>query len=108
MRKKAEAEAACKSSPEVDTQRETPGRCSQTWAMLIKRIYEIDPMVCPKCGGQMKVVAFIDPPQREVIEKILRHCRLWQASAPRAPPDVDGLAHELDSYGSDQSDQTTL
>ena len=37
MRKKAEAEAACKSSPEVDTQRETPGRCSQTWAMLIKR-----------------------------------------------------------------------
>jgi len=37
-------------------------------------------MVCPQCGGQMKVVAFIDPPQREVIEKILRHCALWQSS----------------------------
>ena len=44
----------------------------------------------------MKVVAFIEPPQRDVIEKILRHCGLRPSSAPRAPPDVDGLAHELD------------
>ncbi len=28
-----------------------PSRCSQTWAMLIKRVYEIDPLTCPKCGG---------------------------------------------------------
>ena len=41
----------------------TPSRASQTWAMLIKRVYEIDPLACPKCGGQMKVVAFIEPPQ---------------------------------------------
>ena len=64
--------------------------------MLIKRVYELDPMVCPQCGGQMKVVAFIEPPQRDVIEKILRHCGVRPSSAPRAPPDVDGLAHELD------------
>jgi len=44
----------------------------------------------------MKVVAFIDPPQGEVIEKILRHCGLWHASTPRPPPDVDGLLHDLD------------
>ena len=51
----------------------------------------------------MAIVAFIDPraPERsdgrgEVIEKILKHCGLWQASAPRAPPDADGLVHELD------------
>lgn len=52
-------------------------RCSQTWAMLIKRIYEVDPLACPKCGGRMKVIAFIEPPQGVVIEKILRHCGLW-------------------------------
>ena len=56
-------------------------RASQTWAMLIKRVYEIDPLCCPECGGQMKVVAFIEPPQGDVIEKILRHCGLWHASA---------------------------
>ena len=53
-------------------------------------------MVCSQCGGDMKVVSFLDPPQREVIEKILRHCGLWLSSAARAPPDVDGVAHELD------------
>jgi hypothetical protein len=37
-------------------------RASQTWAMLIRRVYEIDPLECPKCGGQMKVVAFIERP----------------------------------------------
>ena len=49
----------------------------------------------------MKVISFIDPPQNGVIEKILRHCGLWQASAPRAPPDVDGLVLELDAAYSD-------
>jgi len=70
--------------------------------MLIKRVYEIDPLACPECGGQMKVVAFIEPPQADVIEKILRHCGLWQPSSPRAPPaghgwvpDPDGDADSL-------------
>lgn len=35
--------------------------------MLIKRVYEIDPLACPHCGGRMKVVAFIEPPQAPVI-----------------------------------------
>jgi hypothetical protein len=46
--------------------------------MLIKRVYEIDPLACPECGGRMKVIAFIEPPQGDVIEKILRHCGLWR------------------------------
>jgi hypothetical protein len=50
--------------------------------MLIKRVYEIDPLACPKCGGQMAVVAFIEPPQGSVIEKILRHCGLWDERPP--------------------------
>jgi hypothetical protein len=52
--------------------------------MLIKRVYEVDPLRCEHCGGQMKVLSFIEPPQREVIEKILRHCGLWD---PRPPPE---------------------
>ena len=30
----------------------------------------------------MKVVAFIEPPQGDVIEKILRHCGLWCPASP--------------------------
>ena len=78
---------------------EAPARscASQTWAMLIQRVYEIDPLACPECGGPMKVVAFIEPPQADVIEKILRHCGLWCASSPRAPPPGDGWVHDPDT-----------
>ena len=44
----------------------------------------------------MKVVAFIEPPQADVIERILRHCGLWNPSSPRAPPAKDGWVHDPD------------
>ena len=31
----------------------------QAWAQLIAKIYEVDPLVCPKCGYDMKVVAVL-------------------------------------------------
>ncbi len=84
-------------------------RASQTWAMLIKRVYEIDPLACPECGGQMKVVAFIEPPQGDVIENILRHCGLWCPSSPRAPPTEDSWVHDPDgdSAASDEPRELT-
>ena len=79
------------------------------WAMLIKRVYEIDPLACPECGGVMKVVAFIEPPQGDVIEKILKHCGLWCPAAPRAPPAGDLHVHDPggDSAASDESRELT-
>jgi hypothetical protein len=29
------------------------------WAVLIARIYEVLPRLCPLCGGQMRLIAFI-------------------------------------------------
>jgi hypothetical protein len=29
------------------------------WAVLIARIYEVFPLLWPKCGGQMRLIAFI-------------------------------------------------
>jgi len=45
----------------------------------------------------MKIVAFIEPPQGDVIEKILRQCGLWCPSSPRAPPAKDLRVHDPDS-----------
>jgi hypothetical protein len=33
------------------------------WAQLIRRIYEVDPLVCPRCGGEMLIIAFITEPR---------------------------------------------
>jgi hypothetical protein len=99
MRKKAEAEQAergGKKSDGDDACGAAPTRCTKTWAMLIKRVYEADPLTCPRCGSEMKVIAFIEPHQDEVIEKILRHCGLWRESAPRPPPEVAGVVHDLE------------
>jgi len=95
MRKKAEA--SDESSSEAVSSVAAATGSSQTSAMLIKRVYEVDPLCCPECGGEMKIVWFIESPQAEVIEKILCHCGLWQSSTPRAPPEVDDLVLELDA-----------
>ncbi len=44
---------------------------ASTWARLIAKIYEIDPLVCPQCGEEMKVVAVIM--DSVGVDKILRH-----------------------------------
>jgi hypothetical protein len=41
------------------------------WARLISKIHEVDPLICTKCGGDMKVVAVIMDPVE--VKKILRH-----------------------------------
>jgi len=99
MRKKAEAAA----TDEPSSEQPATSRSSQSWAMLIKRVYEVDPLCCPECGGQMKVVSFIEPPQPDVIEAILKHCGLWQSRSARAPPGVQELVLELDAAFADRS-----
>ena len=55
------------------------------WAALIKQVWRVDPLVCPRCHDRLKIVSFITPSQRHLIERILRHRGLWEES-PRAPP----------------------
>ena len=41
------------------------------WAVLIARIYEVFPLLCPMCGGQMRLIAFIT--EGAQIKNILEH-----------------------------------
>jgi hypothetical protein len=56
----------------------------RSWAQLIKRIYEVDPLLCPSCGSEMRVIAFIT--EHEVVDAILRHLAKTGARSPRGPP----------------------
>nr|NIW37707.1 hypothetical protein [Gemmatimonadota bacterium] len=49
-------------------------RARLTWAALIRRVYEIDPLLCPFCGAQMKIIAFIL--DRASIRRILEHLQM--------------------------------
>jgi hypothetical protein len=55
----------------------------KNWARLIQKIYEVDPLTCPKCSGAMRVISVIE--DEEVIKKILKHLGLWDIKA-RPPP----------------------
>jgi hypothetical protein len=55
----------------------------RNWARLIQKIYETDPLCCPKCSGKLKILGFIE--DEEVIKKILKHLGLWEVK-PRPPP----------------------
>jgi len=56
------------------------------WAEMIRKVYEVDPMVCPHCGGTMKVIAFItDFP---VVDKIINHLKLTFVAKKPPPPHI--------------------
>jgi hypothetical protein len=53
---------------------------SLSWAECIKRVYEIDPLECPKCKGRMRIIAFIR--DNKEIEKIMDSMGIPKAQAP--------------------------
>jgi len=94
------------------------------WAQLVKLVFEVDPLQCDRCGGQMKPVAFITPSQPAVIERILTHLGLqsdeattrktgpplwlqiaqaqsYLAEHPECSPDWDGSRDELEHEAND-------
>jgi hypothetical protein len=88
-RRRMQAEPAEIATREVDVRE--AARVRSTWARLIHKVYEVDPLECPRCKGPMRVIALID--DAAVIQKILGHLGLWAPQqAPRkglAPPAPD-------------------
>ena len=40
---------------------------------MIRKVYEVDPLVRPQCGGQMRIIAFLT--DHKVVDKIINHLR---------------------------------
>ena len=53
-------------------------------AVLLKKIWDVDALKCPKCGGKMKVISFIEQPS--VIRRVLKHLDLWEDPSPPPEP----------------------
>ena len=70
---------AVQSQPELVPLKRSPAH--YLWAVLIARIYEVFPLLCPMCGGQMRLIAFIT--EGAQIRKILEHI-----GEAREPPHI--------------------
>jgi hypothetical protein len=91
---RARGERAKKASPQAGVALPSPGeepanefaaRARAAWARLIRKVYEADPLECPKCNGRIRVIALIEDPG--VIRRILEHLGLWAPIATgRSPP----------------------
>ena len=73
----------------AETVSELAQRAKAAWARLIRKVYEADPLECPKCKGPTRVIALIDHPG--VIRHILEHLGLWAPEAPERGPPGQGL-----------------
>ena len=62
-------------------------RARQAWARMLRKVFEVDPLLCLRCGTPMEIVAWITKPS--VVDAILRHRREQGLISPfeaRAPP----------------------
>jgi hypothetical protein len=58
----------------------------RAWAQLLRRVYEVNPLTCPKCGTEMTIVSVsLDP---AVIKTILDHIRKKKDTGSSAPPEA--------------------
>ena len=108
-----------KGKAEAETE-ETPARqaARYVWALLLARIYEVFPLICPKCGGTMKIIAFVarghPVDEGEAVREILAHLgepvdppRIAPARGPQlwetaGTSDNELLIHPLPKYEFDQ------
>ena len=71
----------------ADQESEFASARRQSWARLLRKVLEVDPLLCPQCKVEMKIVSVITDPV--VVDSILRHVEEGgghDPHAPRAPP----------------------
>lgn len=68
------------------------------WAVLIARIYEVFPLLCPMCGGQMRLIAFITHSAniRQILDHIGVDSEPPHISPARGPPLWDDFDAQVD------------
>ena len=108
------AEFAARSAPSAGTELRTPDSASESapiaslvrarrlaWADLMRRVFALDVLECPGCGGRMRILAAIHPP--EAAQAILACLGLPERAPPIAPAraveeDVEPGSGSLDDF----------
>jgi hypothetical protein len=70
-RRKQGLEAKPPEAPPIENDTAEARAARRAWARLTKKIYEVDPLICPECSGSMRIISFIE--EEDVIGQILEH-----------------------------------
>ena len=66
------------------------------WADLMRRVFAVDVLACPRCGGRLRLIATLEA--SDITRRILRHLDLPTEVPPptpaRAPPGADDWASD--------------
>jgi hypothetical protein len=88
VRRKLDADSPVSETPTVFAEREDLSlrEARRRWAELLRKVFEVDPLKCPGCGGEMRIISFIT--QQNLIDQILGHiqARGSRGTVARAPP----------------------
>jgi hypothetical protein len=74
-------------------------RCPPSWARLIAKVYQVDPLVCTRCGRRMSILAFVS--DQHSIKRILEHLGLYSPQQDKPPParEILRVAEQGESWG---------
>ena len=67
------------------------GVLAPTGSQLLARIYEVLPLLCPACGGEMRIISFITLPA--TVQDLLLHLGFACLPAPPGPIDAPTITH---------------
>jgi hypothetical protein len=77
-------------SAEPASVKEPPSKPSSSWAACIKQVFEVNPLECPKCKSEMRIIAFIHDTHE--ISKFMQSLGIEKYRSP--PPIPDYSSHD--------------
>ena len=89
MRKKADTDHQVPALVDSDISKK---KFRKNWSRLIQKIYNVDPLLCPKCKGSMRIISFME--DAAVIKKILKHLNLWETRIHDPPTDMRNMRND--------------
>jgi hypothetical protein len=77
------------------TEMECPTIPRRGWPEMIRKVFEVDPLLCPHGGSQMRLISFIT--DYAVVDRMIHHLKLTFMAERPPPPHVILQQFFLDS-----------
>jgi len=81
--------------PFIIVEKENPRIPRRGWAEMIRKVYKVNPLTCPKCQGEMRIIAFLT--DYAVVDRIIAHLKLTFVAERPPPPHLAYQEFLMDS-----------